>query len=191
MCVLCVNFTLKELEVKGVYVIEPRVFEDERGFFMETFSEGGFRALGVDFHVVQENHSHSRHGVLRGLHFQRGEAAQAKLVRVVRGVVFDVAVDLRASSPTFGKHVWVILSEYNHSMLYVPRGFAHGFQVLSESADLVYLVDNPYNPGAELGVVWSDPEIGVHWPIPNPIVSRKDSSLPTLRELISLGQLFP
>ncbi|MEM0120669.1 MAG: dTDP-4-dehydrorhamnose 3,5-epimerase [Thermoprotei archaeon] len=184
------NFALKELDVKGVFLVEPRVFEDERGFFMETYSEAGFRALGVDFHVVQENHSHSRHGVLRGLHFQADGAAQAKLVRVVRGVVFDVAVDLRASSPTFGRYVWAILSEHNRRMLFVPRGFAHGFQVLSEDADFVYLVDNDYNPSAERGVLWCDPDIGVRWPVPNPILSEKDASWPTLRELVAHGQVF-
>lgn len=152
-------------EIEGVYVIEPRVFSDARGYFMEAWKQEEFnRHIGrVDF--IQDNESKSTFGVLRGLHYQKGELSQAKLVRVIKGRVVDVAVDLRKSSATFGKHVMVELSEDNKRQFFIPRGFAHGFLVLSDEAIFTYKVDNPYAPQAEAGIRWDDPDLGIAWPI--------------------------
>jgi dTDP-4-dehydrorhamnose 3,5-epimerase len=152
-------------EIAGVYVIEPRVFSDARGYFMEAWKQEEFnRHIGrVDF--IQDNESKSTFGVLRGLHYQKGELSQAKLVRVIKGRVVDVAVDLRKSSATFGKHVMVELSEDNKRQFFIPRGFAHGFLVLSDEAIFTYKVDNPYAPQAEAGIRWDDPDLGIAWPI--------------------------
>ena len=152
-------------EIAGVYVIEPRVFSDARGYFMEAWKQEEFnRHIGrVDF--IQDNESKSTFGVLRGLHYQKGELSQAKLVRVIKGRVVDVAVDLRKSSATFGKHVMVELSEDNKRQFFIPRGFAHGFLVLSDEAIFTYKVDNPYAPQAEAGIRWDDPDLGIDWPI--------------------------
>ena len=171
-------------------LIKPKVFGDERGFFMETYKKEDFEKAGIKGEFVQDNHSRSRYGVLRGLHFQKEPYAQAKIVRCVRGVIFDVAVDLRRDSPTFGKWVGVILSEFNKHQLYIPRGFAHGFCVLSEVAEVVYKVDNKYAPDYEGGVIWNDEDIGIEWPIDEPILSEKDKKWPTLKELIEKGEVF-
>ena len=171
-------------------LIKPKVFGDDRGFFMETYKKEDFEKAGIKGEFVQDNHSRSRYGVLRGLHFQKEPYAQAKIVRCVRGVIFDVAVDLRRDSPTFGKWVGVILSEFNKHQLYIPRGFAHGFCVLSEVAEVVYKVDNKYAPDYEGGVIWNDEDIGIEWPIDEPILSEKDKKWPTLKELIEKGELF-
>ena len=171
-------------------LIKPKVFGDERGFFMETYKKEDFEKAGIKGEFVQDNHSRSRYGVLRGLHFQKEPYAQAKIVRCVRGVIFDVAVDLRRDSPTFGKWVGVILSEFNKHQLYIPRGFAHGFCVLSEVAEVVYKVDNKYAQDYEGGVIWNDEDIGIEWPIDEPILSEKDKKWPTLKELIEKGELF-
>lgn len=152
--------------IEGVFVIEPRVFGDARGYFMETFRQDEFDSHVGQVCFVQDNESCSSLGVLRGLHYQCGEASQAKLVRVVEGAVLDVAVDLRRSSPTFLKHVAVELSADNKRQFFVPRGFAHGFVVLSERAVFCYKVDNVYCPQAERSIRWDDPTIGIHWPIP-------------------------
>ena len=153
-------------EIPGVWVIEPKVFSDARGYFMETWRESELNeALGHDVHFVQDNQSKSSRGVLRGLHFQKGDASQAKLVRVLHGTVVDVAVDLRRSSPTFGRHVAVELSAENNRQLFIPRGFAHGFQVLSDTAVFTYKVDNRYAPEAECSIRFDDPELGIEWPI--------------------------
>jgi len=183
-------FKFERLEIPDVILIKPRVFSDERGFFMETYKKLDFEKAGITGEFVQDNHSCSRYGVLRGLHFQREPYAQAKIVRVVRGVIYDVAVDLRKNSPTFGKWVGVILSEHNKWQLYVPRGFAHGFVVLSEVADVVYKVDNIYAPDNEGGIIWNDPELSIDWPVDEPIVSEKDGRWPTLREAIEKGWVF-
>jgi len=183
-------FKFERLEIPDVILIKPRVFSDERGFFMETYKKLDFEKAGITGEFVQDNHSRSRYGVLRGLHFQREPYAQAKIVRVVRGVIYDVAVDLRKNSPTFGKWVGVILSEHNKWQLYVPRGFAHGFVVLSEVADVVYKVDNIYAPDNEGGIIWNDPELSIDWPVDEPIVSEKDGRWPTLREAIEKGWVF-
>ena len=152
-------------EIDGVYIIEPKVFNDARGYFMEAWKQAEFNDhIGkVDF--IQDNESKSSYGVLRGLHYQKGDLSQAKLVRVIKGKVLDVAVDIRKSSPTFGKHVMVELSEENKRQFFIPRGFAHGFLVLSEEAIFTYKVDNPYAPQAETGIRWNDPDLAIEWPI--------------------------
>lgn len=155
-----------ETEIKGVYIIEPRVFGDSRGYFMETWREEDFdRGVGQVVRFVQDNESKSSYGVLRGLHYQRGEASQAKLVRVISGRVLDVAVDLRKSSSTFGRYVAVELSGENKRQLFIPRGFAHGFLVLSEEAVFCYKVDNRYVPEAECSIRFDDPTLAIQWPI--------------------------
>lgn len=173
-----------QTEIEGVVILEPVVYGDARGYFFESFSRRRFEeAVGrADF--VQDNESRSSHGVIRGLHFQRGDAAQAKLVRVVEGRVLDVAVDIRRGSPTFGRHVAVELSAENHRQLFIPRGFAHGFAVLSETALFQYKCDNYYAPQAEAGIAWDDPALGIDWRIParEALLSEKDLRRPTLAE---------
>ncbi len=176
-------FEFKRMEIPEVILVKPKVFSDERGFFMETYKRSDFEKAGIKGEFVQDNHSKSRYGVLRGLHFQREPYAQAKIVRCIRGVIYDVAVDIRPNSPTFGKYVAAILSEHNRWMLYIPRGFAHGFVVLSDVAEVVYKVDNPYAPQSEGGIIWNDPDIGIEWPIENPILSEKDKKWPKLSEV--------
>ena len=164
-------------EIPDVWILEPRVFEDARGYFMETWREEDFnRAIGHEVHFVQDNQSMSSRGVLRGLHFQKGQDSQAKLVRVLQGTVVDVAVDLRKGSSTFGKYVAVELSADNKRQLFIPRGFAHGFQVLSDTAVFTYKVDNRYAPESECSIRYDDPRIGIDWPIKgeNVILSEKD-----------------
>ena len=183
-------FEFVKTEVPDVILIKPKVFKDERGFFMETYKKPDFEKAGIKGEFVQDNHSKSKYGVLRGLHFQREPYAQAKIVRCVKGVIYDVAVDLRRDSHTFGKYVGVILSEFNKYMLYIPRGFAHGFLVLSDEAEIVYKVDNLYAPNHEGGLIWNDPDVGIKWSIDNPILSQKDQKWPTLKELIERDELF-
>jgi dTDP-4-dehydrorhamnose 3,5-epimerase len=162
-------------DIPGPLIIEPRIFGDERGFFMETWNAAGFRELGLDLAFVQDNHSRSQKGVLRGLHFQN-PGAQGKLVRVTRGAVFDVAVDLRRSSDHFGKWVGVELSAENKRMLWVPEGFAHGFVTLADDTDFLYKCTARYAPEHEHTLAWDDPEVGIDWPLADlePIVSEKD-----------------
>ena len=171
--------------IPEVLIFEPKVFGDERGFFMESFNERVFReATGRDDHFVQDNHSRSARGVLRGLHYQLPPHAQGKLVRVVSGTVFDVAVDMRRSSPTFGRWVGVELSEGNHRQLWIPPGFAHGFLVLSESADFLYKTTDYYAPETEGAVRWDDPALGIEWPEAGvaPQLSAKDQAAPLLAQ---------
>lgn len=155
----------KETAISGVWVIQPRVFEDARGYFMEAFKQEEFDAQVGRTVFIQDNESKSSRGVLRGLHYQRGAFSQAKLVRVIKGRVLDVAVDLRRSSPTFGKHVMVELSESNKRQFFIPRGFAHGFLVLSDEAIFTYKVDNVYAPQSEASIRFDDPDLGIEWPI--------------------------
>ena len=183
-------FEFIKTKIPEVILIKPKVFGDERGFFMETYKKEDFENAGIKGEFVQDNHSKSGYGVLRGLHFQKEPYAQAKIVRCIKGVIYDVAVDLRKNSPTFGKWVGVILSEFNKHQLYVPRGFAHGFYVLSEVAEVVYKVDNKYAPDYEGGVIWNDEDIGIEWPIDEPILSEKDKKWPALKELIEKRDLF-
>ena len=154
-----------ETDIKGVWIIEPKVFEDARGYFMEAWKKEEFEAHVGKVDFVQDNESKSSYGVLRGLHYQKGDASQAKLLRVIKGRVLDVAVDIRKSSPTFGKHVMVELSEANKRQLFIPRGFAHGFLVLSDEAVFTYKVDNAYCPQQEASIRFDDPELGIAWPM--------------------------
>jgi dTDP-4-dehydrorhamnose 3,5-epimerase len=174
----------KETEIAGVYVIEPRVFNDARGYFFEAWKKEEFEAHVGKVAFIQDNESKSSYGVLRGLHYQKGDLSQAKLVRVIKGKVLDVAVDIRKSSPTFGKHVMVELSDENKRQFFIPRGFAHGFLVLSEEAIFTYKVDNPYAPQAEAGIRWNDPELGIEWPIDQKrvLTSEKDLKQPLLKD---------
>lgn len=167
----------------GVKIIEPRVFGDHRGFFLETYNEARYREAGIDVGFVQDNHSRSARGILRGLHYQVRKP-QAKLVWVVEGEVFDVAVDVREGSPSFGAWTGVRLSGDNHRQLFIPAGFAHGFCVLSESAHFLYKCSDLYDPGGEGGVIWNDPKIGIEWPLDEiePVLSDKDAALPVLAE---------
>lgn len=179
---------IERTEIDGVAIITPRVFEDERGYFFESYSKRDFQEAFGAVEFVQDNESCSGFGVVRGLHFQKAEAAQAKLVRVVEGTVWDVAVDLRRSSETFGRWVAVELSAENHRQLFLPRGMAHGFAVLSERAVFQYKCDNFYTPSAEGSVAWNDPQIGIRWPIPasQVILSPKDAAAPLLRDVTDL-----
>ena len=172
----------KKTAIEGVYVIEPRVFNDARGYFFEAWKKQEFEEQVGPVDFIQDNESKSSYGVLRGLHYQKGDLSQAKLVRVIKGKVLDVAVDLRKSSPTFGQHVMVELSDENKRQFFIPRGFAHGFLVLSEEAVFTYKVDNVYAPQAEAGVRWNDPALGIEWPIdPNDVLtSEKDLRQPLL-----------
>ena len=173
-----------ETEIAGVFIIEPRVFSDARGYFMEAWKEAEFNEYIGPVRFIQDNESKSSYGVLRGLHYQKGTFSQAKLVRVIKGRVLDVAVDIRKSSPTFGKHVMVELSEDNKRQFFIPRGFAHGFLVLSEEAIFTYKVDNPYAPAQEAGIRWNDPTLAIEWPIdPTEVqTSDKDLKQPLLKD---------
>ena len=167
----------KKTDIEGVYVIEPRVFNDARGYFFEAWKKVEFESNIGHVEFIQDNESKSGYGVLRGLHYQKGEFSQAKLVRVIRGKVLDVAVDIRKSSPTFGRHVMVELSEENKRQFFIPRGFAHGFLVLSEEAVFTYKVDNVYAPQAEAGIRWDDPQLAIQWPIDPKVVQTSDKDL--------------
>ena len=170
----------------GLLVMTPKVFEDNRGFFMETFNQRAFEQAGVPVQFVQDNHARSEHkGVLRGLHFQLPPSSQAKLVRVTAGTVFDVVVDLRIGSPTFGLWYGLELSAENKRQLFIPRGFAHGYQTLTPEVEFQYKVDEFYNPNADTGLRWNDPQLDINWPIDPPILSEKDKSLPFLKEFDS------
>jgi dTDP-4-dehydrorhamnose 3,5-epimerase len=175
-------FEFKRLEIPEVILVEPLKFKDNRGFFIETYNYSEFQANDIPVQFVQDNYSYSVKGVLRGLHFQKRPMAQGKLAMVVKGDIFDVAVDIRKDSPTYGKWVGKILSSKNQHMLYVPAGFAHGFCVLSDEADVIYKVTEGYAPELEGGIIWNDPEIGIRWPIEDPIISKKDASLPFLKD---------
>ena len=176
-------FTFKRLSMPDVILVEPRSFSDDRGFFFESFKESDFISNGIDKKFVQDNFSHSVNGVIRGLHFQKAPKAQAKLVTVLKGKIFDVAVDIRKNSPTYGKWVSEILSGDTHNLLYVPEGFAHGFCVISDEADVLYKVSNEYSQEHEHGIIWNDPKLDIQWPIKNPIVSNKDNKLSLLENL--------
>ena len=176
---------ISKTAIDGVLIIEPQVFEDERGYFFESYNQAKMEEAGLHYNFIQDNQSKSSYGVVRGIHFQKGEYAQAKLVRVLEGTVLDVAVDLRKNSPTFGKYVAVELSAENKKQLMIPRGFGHGFAVLSKTAVFAYKCDNVYNKASEGGIRFNDPDIGVDWKI-NPdeaILSEKDKNAPFLKEV--------
>ena len=175
-------FQFQSLEIPEVILIEPRAFEDKRGLFMEAYKLSEFEDGGIPEIFVQDNYSHSIRRVLRGLHYQKHPKAQGKLVGVIRGEIFDVAVDLRLGSPTYGRWVGIKLTAKDHRMLYIPVGFAHGFCVLSEEADVVYKATADYAPELEGGIFWNDPEVGICWPLEDPILSEKDARLPFLKK---------
>lgn len=177
-----------ETSIKGVVILEPRIFADDRGYFFESFSQKVFDELVRPIRFVQDNESKSKYGVLRGLHFQKGEHAQSKLVRVVKGKVWDVAVDIRRGSPTFGKYVSVELSEENKRQFFIPRGFAHGFAVLSQEAIFQYKCDHYYAPESEGAIAWNDPDIGIDWPVAasDILLSEKDKKHPRLADSLEL-----
>jgi dTDP-4-dehydrorhamnose 3,5-epimerase len=170
-----------ETSLPGVLVLEPKVFADERGFFMETYHAGRFREIGIDAIFVQDNHSRSARGVLRGLHYQEPNP-QGKLVRCTKGALFDVAVDIRVGSPQFGKWAGVELTEDNKRMMWVPAGFAHGFCALSDISDLAYKVTAPYDAKSDRVILWSDPDLRIAWPIGDPLLSPKDAAAPRLKD---------
>ena len=179
------KFNFIKTSIDGVVIVEPTAFGDDRGYFMETYQYNDFAAAGIDVKFVQDNQSKSKKGVLRGLHFQK-QFPQSKLVRVISGEVYDVAVDLREGSPTYGKYEGVILSAENKRQFFIPRGFAHGFVVLSDEAEFVYKVDDFYHPNDEGGLMWNDPDVGIEWPIPDDmeiLLSDKDKINPSFAEI--------
>ncbi|MGN6558235.1 MAG: dTDP-4-dehydrorhamnose 3,5-epimerase [Solirubrobacterales bacterium] len=171
-----------ETKLDGVVLVEPQVFGDERGFFVETFSRDRWRELGVDVDFVQHNHSRSSQGTLRGIHFQT-QPGQAKLIRCSRGEIVDVAVDLRRGSPTYGQWEAHRLDDAKHRQLFVPVGFGHGFAVLSDEADVAYQVSSLYDPATEAGIAWDDPDVGIDWQVSNPLLSERDKTAPRLAEI--------
>jgi dTDP-4-dehydrorhamnose 3,5-epimerase len=175
-------FRFVQSEIPEVLIIEPRVISDARGFFMETYKRSDFAAHGIDEAFVQGNHSKSSKGILRGLHYQKRPQAQGKLVRVLAGEIYDVAVDIRQGSPTFGKWVASVLSSENKRMLYVPVGFAHGFCVTSEEAEIFYMTTAEYAPECEAGIRWDDPALMIGWPVMEPQLSSRDLGLPFLKD---------
>jgi dTDP-4-dehydrorhamnose 3,5-epimerase len=174
-------FTFKRLGIPALVLVEPKVFEDGRGFFMETYKMPDFVAAGIKANFVQENCSRSTKGVLRGLHYQNPPFAQGKLVRAVKGEIFDVAVDIRKGSPTWGKWVRLVLSEENKNILYIPAGFAHGFCVLSEVAEVVYKITSVYSAESEAGIIWNDKDLNIEWPVREPVLSEKDGKWPPFK----------
>lgn len=178
------SFEFEKQEIEGVVLIRPRVFNDNRGFFMEVYKKSEFFKNGIVVEFSQDNHSKSGLHVLRGLHYQAKEFAQAKLIRCIKGKIFDIAVDIRPNSKTFGKYIRVELSEENKNMLFIPSGFAHGFVVLSNEAELVYKASGEYNPHADRGILWSDKDLNIDWGIDfEPILSEKDKVQPSLRNI--------
>ena len=175
-------FIFEKLELPEVISIKSNSFLDSRGYFLESFRESAFISNGINTRFTQDNFSHSIQGTLRGLHYQQNPKAQAKLVFCMRGEIFDVAVDIRKKSPTFGRWIGKILSESNHELLYIPEGFAHGFCVLSDEADVLYKVNQEYSPEHDRGILWNDPTINISWPIKNLILSEKDLVLPLLKD---------
>lgn len=179
------NFEFVHTPLEGAILVKPKVYGDMRGYFYETYKKSVFQEAGIvdDFH--QSNQSSSQKGVVRGLHFQLPPFAQAKLVRCIKGEIFDVGLDLRTESPTYGNYYGTILSDENKCMLYLPEGFAHGFEVISDNAEIHYLASNEYAPESDRGLIWNDPDIAIAWKTKNPILSGKDLVLPRLKDLIS------
>ncbi|HEY6011171.1 MAG TPA: dTDP-4-dehydrorhamnose 3,5-epimerase [Nitrospirota bacterium] len=175
-------FEFIQTALPGVLLVRPKVFGDERGFFLELYKHTDFVRGGIPEHLVQDNLSRSARGVLRGLHYQKDPHAQGKLVICLRGKIFDVAVDIRAGSPRYGQWVGMDLTEENRQMLYVPPGFAHGFQVKSDSAEVLYKCTGEYSPADDRGIIWNDPDINISWPLGDPVLSGKDREHPRLRD---------
>jgi len=176
------SFNFKRLLLSEIILITPRIFGDERGFFMEAYKHSDFSKAGIPEYFVQDNQSKSEKYVLRGLHYQKDPAAQGKLIRCLRGKIFDVAVDIRQGSPTYAQWVGVELSEENNHMLYIPPGFAHGFVALSDIVEIIYKCTAEYSPENERGIIWNDPDINIDWPVKNPILSERDKGYPILKE---------
>lgn len=177
--------TIKETDIKGLFVLEPEVFRDQRGYFLESFNQSRMETLGFNYRFVQDNQSHSTYGVIRGLHYQREPHEQAKLIRVLRGSIYDVSVDIREDSPTFGKWFGLEISAEHFTQVFIPAGFAHGFSVLTPEATVFYKCDNYYNPSSETGIRFDDPDLGIDWKIDpdKSIVSDKDRMLPLIKDL--------
>jgi len=175
-------FEFAKLEIPGLLLIKPQVFGDDRGFFFELYKYSDFQREGIREHLVQDNYSKSSKGVLRGLHYQKSPKAQGKLVMCLKGKIFDIAVDIRKGSPHYGKWVGIDLTEENKDMLYVPPGFAHGFQVLSETAEVLYKCTSEYSPTDDRGIIWNDQDINIAWPLGKPILSGKDKAHPRLQD---------
>jgi dTDP-4-dehydrorhamnose 3,5-epimerase len=175
-------FEFKPLEISGLVLVQPRVFGDDRGFFFELYKHSDFAQGGIKRHLVQDNYSRSAKGVLRGLHYQKTPRAQGKLVMCMQGRIYDVAVDIRKGSPTYGKWIGVELTGDNRMMLYVPPGFAHGFQVLSDTAEVLYKCTDEYSPADDRGIIWNDTDVNIAWPLKDPVLSGKDKIHPPLRE---------
>lgn len=176
-------FNFIKTDLDGCFIVEPRSFGDTRGFFMESYKKSDFTENGIITEFCQDNHSFSTKNVLRGLHYQKSPAAQAKLVRVIKGAVWDVAVDIRKDSPSFKKWIAIELSEQNKKMFYIPEGFAHGFLALTDEVHLMYKCSNEYAPQYDAGIIWNDPEIGIKWPVGEPLLSDKDSRLLLLKDI--------
>ena len=177
-------FEFKKIEMPDVILVVPKVFGDERGFFLEIYKQSDFEKAGIKMNLLQVNHSKSIKGVLRGLHFQKGKYAQAKLIRCIKGEIFDVAVDIRKGSPTYGRWISTELSEKNKHMIFIPKGFAHGLYTMSDEAEIEYFTDNEYNAAAESGIIWNDPVLKIKWPFQGkPILSEKDGKLPKFKEI--------
>lgn len=176
------SFEFENLQLQGVVLVKPRVFPDGRGFFVEGYKKSDFVRAGITVEFVQDNHSKSDKGVLRGLHYQRGIAAQGKLIRCISGAILDVSVDIRCNSATFGRWIATELNAINAHMVYLPPGFAHGFLVLSETAEILYKCTAEYSPKDDAGIRWNDPDVGVEWGITDPILSVKDAGLPLLKD---------
>ncbi len=183
------GFIFHKTELDEVILVEPKIFSDSRGFFLETYKASEFAANGININFFQDNHSKSTKGVIRGLHFQHNPKSQAKLVRCIQGKIFDVAVDIRPQSENFGKWFGVELSEENKKMLYIPEGFAHGFSVLSDEAQVLYKASNEYAPEADDGIIWNDSELNIEWQVNTPIISDKDTKLQTFSEYKEKCQL--
>jgi dTDP-4-dehydrorhamnose 3,5-epimerase len=175
-------FEFRTFDISGLVLVIPRVFGDDRGYFVELYKHSDFVQGGIREHLVQDNYSKSARGVLRGLHYQKNPRAQGKLVICMKGTIYDVAVDIRKGSSHYGKWLGVELSEGNRHMLYVPPGFAHGFQVLSDTAEVLYKCTSEYSPADERGIIWNDPDINVAWPLKDPVLSGKDKVHPRLRD---------
>jgi len=173
---------IHQTSLKGVLIVEPQVFRDKRGYFLETYHEKKFKEAGIDSRFVQTNHSHSIEGVIRGLHYQL-KYPQAKLIYVPRGSIFDVAVDIRQDSPTFAKWIGFHISEENHNQVFIPCGFAHGFCVMSKEADVIYKCTGVYEPDDEYGIRWDDPKLSIYWPVKDPTISEKDLRFPYLSNI--------
>ena len=173
-------FQFKKSDLKDVVIITPQLFLDERGYFLETYKKSEFEAFGICDVFIQENHSFSQKGILRGLHYQIPPHSQGKLVRCIEGEIFDVAVDIRKNSSTFGKWVGILLSEQNKKMCYIPQGFAHGFYTLSKTAHVLYKMTAEYSPQCERGIIWNDPTVGIQWPSDKAMLSEKDKNNPNI-----------